>query len=141
MFLLDTNVISELRKAHSGKADKNVVTWARKTHASVLFISIITILELEMGILQKERKDPEQGAVLRSWLDSHVLTTFAERILPLDLAAARMTARIHVPHPCSERDAMIAATALVHGMTIVTRNKKDFVATGVDILNPWESFE
>ena len=138
MFLLDTNVVSELRKAKSSRADKNVVTWANSVSAASLFLSSITILELEIGILQIERRDPAQGAVLRAWLNVHVLPTFSERILAIDTSVAQRCARLHVPDPCSDRDALIAATALVHGMTVVTRNVSDFKPTGVEILNPWE---
>ena len=138
MFLLDTNVVSELRKAKSSRADKNVVTWANSVSAASLFLSSITILELEIGILQIERRDPAQGAVLRAWLNVHVLPTFSERILAIDTPVAQRCARLHVPDPCSDRDALIAATALVHGMTVVTRNVSDFKPTGVEILNPWE---
>ena len=138
MFLLDTNVISELRTVNSGKANPNVVLWAGKTNISLMFISVVSILELEMGILKKERKDSKQGSNLRAWFDTHVLPAFVERIISVDVAVARATAKLHVPNPCSERDALIAASALVHGMTIVTRNKVDFAATGVDIINPWD---
>lgn len=137
MYLLDTNVISELRKAKSGKADKNVVAWANNVSATRLFLSVITILEIETGVLLVERRDPSQGAVLRSWLNAHVLPAFAERILPFDTAVAQRCARLHVPDRRSDRDCIIAATALVHGMTIVTRNVDDFEPTGVEILNPW----
>lgn len=138
MFLLDTNIISELRKAKSGKADKNVVAWANSVSATSLYLSVITILELETGILLIERRDSTQGAVLRSWLNTHVLPAFSERIIVLDTAVAQCCAKLHVPDPRSDRDAMIAATAIVHGMTIVTRNVDDFKPTGVEILNPWE---
>lgn len=137
MFLLDTNVISELRKAKSGKADKNVVSWANNVSAARLFLSVITILEIETGVLLIESRDPSQGAVLRSWLNAHVLPAFSERILPFDTAVAQRCARLHVPDRRSDRDSIIAATALVHGMTIVTRNVDDFEPTGVEILNPW----
>jgi len=137
MYLLDTNVISELRKAKSGKADKNVVSWANNVSATRLFLSVITILEIEIGVLLVERRDPSQGAVLRSWLNARVLPAFAERILPFDTAVAQRCARLHVPDRRSDRDSIIAATALVHGMTIVTRNVDDFEPTGVEILNPW----
>jgi predicted nucleic acid-binding protein len=137
MYLLDTNVISELRKAKSGKADKNVVSWANNVSATRLFLSVITILEIETGVLLVERRDPSQGAVLRSWLNAHVLPAFFERILSFDTAVAQRCARLHVPDPRSDRDAIIAATALVHGMTVVTRNVEDFEPTGVEILNPW----
>lgn len=137
MFVLDTNVVSELRKARSGSADAGVVAWAETVRASELFVSAITVLELEMGILQIERRDAAQGAILRTWLDQHVLPGFSGRILPVDTSVARRCARLHVPDPRSERDALIAATALVHGMTIVTRNVADFAPTGVLVLNPW----
>jgi predicted nucleic acid-binding protein len=137
MYLLDTNVISELRKAKSGKADKNVVAWANNVSATRLFLSVLTILEIEIGVLLVESRDPSQGAVLRSWLNAHVLPAFSERILPFDTAVAQRCARLHVPAPRSDRDSIIAATALVHGMTMVTRNVDDFEPTGVEILNPW----
>jgi toxin FitB len=137
MYLLDTNVISELRKAKSGKADNNVVAWANTISANRLFLSVITILEIEIGVLLVERRDPAQGASLRSWLNAQVLPSFAERVLCFDTAVAQRCAKLHVPDRRSDRDSIIAATALVHGMTIVTRNVDDFNSTGVDILNPW----
>jgi predicted nucleic acid-binding protein len=137
MYLLDTNVISELRKAKSGKADKNVEAWANSVNVSNLFLSVITILEIETGVLLIERKDAVQGAVLRSWLNAHVLPAFSDRILVVDTAVAQCCAKLHVPDPQSDRDAIIAATAIVHGMTVVTRNVDDFKSSGVEILNPW----
>lgn len=138
MYLLDTNVISELRKAKSSQSNKNVTAWAKDIFPSSLFISVITLLELEIGILLVERRDQPQGAILRSWLNAHVLPVFSERILLIDVAVAQCCAKLHVPNPRSDRDAIIAATALVHGMTVVTRNVSDFDQTGVEILNPWE---
>lgn len=137
MFLLDTNVVSELRKAGSGKANQQVVNWASKLPVPSLYLSAITILELETGILLVERKDAAQGAVLRSWLDSHVLPSFSGRIIPIDTAVAQRCAKLHIPDPRSDRDALIAATALVHGMTVATRNIDDFSETGVELLDPW----
>lgn len=137
MYLLDTNVVSELRKAKSGKADARVIAWAAGLPASELFLCAISVLELEMGVLLVERRDAAQGTVLRSWLDRHVLPAFTDRILPVDAAVARRCARLHVPDPRAERDALIAATALVHDLTVVTRNVGDFEATGVRLLNPW----
>lgn len=137
MFLLDTNVVSELRKAKSDKADPNVAAWATSVPVGSLFVSVITILELETGVLLVERRDPSQGALLRSWLDSQVLPAFNNRVLPIDIPVAQRCARLHVPDPRAEREALIAATALVHGMTVVTRNVSDFVLTGVPTLNPW----
>ena len=137
MYVVDTNVISELRKAKHGKADKNLTAWAARVPASTLFLSVITILELETGTLLVERRDKTQGAVLRAWLDNHVLRAFSGRILAVDTAVAQRCAKLHVPHPRADRDALIAATALVHGMTVVTRNVADFEPTGVETLNPW----
>jgi toxin FitB len=137
MYLLDTNVVSELRKAKAGKADPNVVAWAASVPFGSLFLSAITVLELESGVLLVERRDAAQGALLRSWLDSHVLPAFHGRVLSVDIAVAQRGARLHVPDPRAERDALIAATALVHGMTVVTRNVVDFQRTGVALINPW----
>lgn len=139
MFVLDTNVVSELRKVRLGKADANVAVWAQSVDAADLFVSAITIMELELGVLSIERKDSTQGAMLRSWLEQHVLPEFSARTLPVDTAVAQRCARLHVPARRGERDALIAATALVHGMTVVTRNVADFNLTGVPILNPWEA--
>lgn len=138
MYVLDTNVISELRKAKTGKADAAVLAWAASVPYGSLFISAVTVLELEMGILLVERRDPAQGALLRTWLESHVLPAFHDRVLPVDTAVARQCARLHIPDPRAERDALIAATALVHGMTVVTRNTADFQDTDVALFNPWQ---
>lgn len=139
MYLLDTNVVSELRKAKAGKADRGVATWASGVPAEVLYVSAITILELETGVLLVLRRDPKQGRLLGSWLDQHVLPAFSGRVLPVDIAVARRCAALHVPDPRSERDALIAATAMVHNMAVVTRNVADFEATGVSLLSPWET--
>jgi len=137
MYLLDTNVVSEMRKIRPGKADARVARWADSTDADDLYLSVITIHELEIGVLLTERRDRSQGAVFRSWLDGHVLTAFSGRILPVDIAVAQRGARLHVPDPRPVRDGLIAATALVHGMTVVTRNVADFEPSGVPVLNPW----
>lgn len=137
MFLLDTNVISELRR--SDKADGNVVAWAGTVAAASFFLSAISILEIELGTLQIERRDAAQGAILRSWIDDQILPRFEGRILQIDTAVAQRCARLHVPDPRAERDALIAATALVHGLTVVTRNVPDFAPLGVMLLNPWRA--
>ena len=138
MFVLDTNVVSELRKVRIGKADANVTAWVEGVDAADLFVSAITIMELELGVLSIERKDAAQGVMLRAWLEQCVLPEFSGRTLPVDIAVAQRCARLHVPDKRGERDALIAATALVHGMTVVTRNVADFKATGVTLINPWE---
>jgi predicted nucleic acid-binding protein len=138
MYVLDTNVVSELRKIRAGKADPNVAAWTENVDAAYLFVSAITIMELELGILSIERKNIAQGTILRAWLQHRVLPEFDGRILPVDTAVAQRCARPHIPDKCGERDALIAATALVHGMTVVTRNVADFQTTRVPILNPWE---
>jgi predicted nucleic acid-binding protein len=129
--------VSELRKVRLGKADEYVAKWADSVDATDLYLSVITIQELEMGVLLAQRRDPAQGAIFRAWLNTHVLPAFAGRVLPVDLAVAQRSARLHVPNPCPVRDGLIAATALVHGMTVVTRNGADFEPTGARILNPW----
>ncbi len=137
MFILDTNVISELRKAGDGKADANVVAWASSADPATLYLSAVTLMELELGVLRMERRDATQGGKLRAWMDLRVLPEFLLRILPVDGTIALRCASLHVPDPRPERDAFIAATALVHGMTIVTRNLTDFAPTGAKLLNPF----
>jgi hypothetical protein len=139
MYILDTNVVSELRKVRLGKADENVAKWADSVATPDLYLSVVTIQELEIGVLLAERRDAIKGAIFRIWLNSHVLPAFEGRILPVDLAVALQSAKLHVPDPHPVRDGLIAATALVHGMAVVTRNVDDFKRTGVPILNPWDT--
>lgn len=138
MFILDTNVVSEMRKIRSGRADKGVARWADSIDSVDLYLSAVTVQELEIGVLLAERRDPPKGALFRTWLDSHVLPAFAGRILPVDMAVAQRSAALHVPDPRPVIDSLIAATGLVHGMTVVTRNLVDFQSSGVSILNPWD---
>lgn len=138
MFVLDTNVVSELRKVRSGKANQGVSEWAAGVPSAQMFLSSITIHELEHGVLLVERSDPDQGAVLRTWLDESVAAAFIHRVLPVDEAVARRAAALHVPDPSPFRDALIGATALVGGMAVVTRNVKDFERfEDLDVVNPW----
>jgi hypothetical protein len=137
MILLDTNVVSELRR--HDRADRNVAAWAVALNPLDLFVSAVTILEIEVGILQRQRRDPRQAAVLRAWLTERVLPQFDGRILPVDSAVARRCAALHVPDPRPHLDAMIAATALVHGLTLATRNTAEFRDMGVALVDPWTS--
>jgi predicted nucleic acid-binding protein len=138
MYLLDTDVLSELRRVKAGKAHPKVAAWNSSVAPSQTFVSVVSILELERGILRIERRDAVQGAVMREWFEDRVMPAFADRMLAIDTAVARRCARLHVPDPRPERDALIAATALIHSMIVVTRNVTDFQPTGVEVLNPWE---
>ena len=137
MFLVDTNVISELRRAKFGDADKKVIAWASSLAPSSLYLSVISILEIEIGILSLERRDKKQASILRAWLEKQILVAFSGRILSIDTDVARRCALLHVPNRRADRDALIAATALQHGMVVVTRNVADFESTGVSLYNPW----
>lgn len=134
-YLIDTNVWSELR--NRGRADNNVRAWAEEANPAELYLSVVTVFELERGVLLIERRDPPQGSRLRRWLEDRVLAPFDGQILPIDAPIARRCAALHVPDPRPERDALIAATALTHGLTVVTRNVADFEPMGVALLNPW----
>lgn len=136
MFLLDTNVLSELRRR--ARVHPRVGVWADSVLPTDLFLSAITILEIEAGMLSVRRRDPAQGKVLAEWIDGRVLPAFEGRILPVDTSVARRCAHLHVPDPRAERDALIAATALVHRLTVATRNVADFQSMGVPLFNPWD---
>ena len=136
MFLLDTNVVCELRRRD--RADMRVGVWSDSVRPEAQFISAITLQEIEIGALSIERRDRVQGELLRRWIDQAVLPSFGNRILPVDTDVALRCARLHVPDPRPQVDALIAATALVHDLTLVTRNVADFAALGVPVLNPWE---
>lgn len=138
MFILDTDVVSELRKVEARKGHRQVAAWSEQVTVGETFLAATTIHELELGILLLERKDKRHGAILRAWIDTRVLPEFEGRILPVDEAVALRCAKLHVPDPRPMRDALIAATALVHRMTVVTRNVRDFEPMGVEVLNPWE---
>jgi len=137
MLLLDTNVVSELRKVGSVHADTIFTGWAKSAHPADLYISAVTVAELEIGVRLVERRDARQGAPLRTWLENHVLLAFDGRILPIDTSVARRSAELHVPDPQPINDAFIAATALVHELTLVTRNVRVFDRSRVAVLNPW----
>jgi predicted nucleic acid-binding protein len=138
-YLIDTNVWSELR--NRGRTDAGVRAWAQDADPADMYLSVVTVFELERGVLLIERRDPEQGLRLRRWLEERVLEPFSRQILPIDGPIARRSAALHVPDPRPERDALIAATALTHRLTVVTRNVSDFEPMGVALLNPWSADE
>jgi toxin FitB len=137
LYLLDTNVVSEFRHIANGRGEARVGEWATRQAQNLLFVSAITLFEIEMGILLMERRDARQGAALRGWLNGFLLPTFANQVLPVDDVVARACAALHVPNPAPIPDSFIAATALVHGFTVATRNTADFARSGVSVINPW----
>lgn len=138
MFLLDTNVISELRKAGDGSADATVIAWLSSKDAADFYISAITVMEIERGILRGGHRNYEEETKLRIWVNRHIMPEFEGRILPIDTAVTLRCASFDLPDQYPERDAFIAATAHAHGMTVVTRDTDKYAPTGVSVLNPWE---
>lgn len=136
MYLLDTNVVSEMRRR--ARMAPAVAAWAAQVRPIDLYLSVITVMELETGARLVGRRDPEQGRRLVAWIERQILRAFDGRILPIDLAVARRCAALHVPNPRPINDALMAATALDHRLAVVTRNVRDFDGTGVTVLNPWD---
>lgn len=139
MYLLDTNVVSELHKAIRGRGDPHAAAWLARVDLRMCFLSAVTLMELEVGVLRMERRDRRQGAILRTWVEERVLPEFAGRMIPVDERVARRCSALHVPDPRPVCDALIAASALVHDLTLATRNTSDFAAMGVRLFNPWEA--
>jgi predicted nucleic acid-binding protein len=137
VFLLDTNVVSELRKFGDRKADANVIAWISAQPDSSFYLSAVTLMEIELGVLRLERRDPMQGQILRAWVQQDLLTQFSDRLLPVTAEIAIRCAALHVPQSRPLNDSLIAATGLVHDMTVVTRDIQDFRPTGVKLLDPW----
>jgi predicted nucleic acid-binding protein len=136
MYLLDTNIPSEIRRG--SRANAGVVRWIDSVGAEGLHLSVISVLELRYGAARLESDDPRQAHRLHEWIDQDVLPIFATRILPVNLQIVELCARLHLPHRREDGDALIAATALHHDLTIVTRNERHFEGTGTRILNPWD---
>ncbi len=139
MYLLDTNVISEIRKAGDGRADAQVTAWYASVDADDAYISVVTVMEIEFGVIKVEQRDAAQALRLRHWLHHHIIPVFDGRVLPIGNATALRCAPLHYPQPRSWRDSWIAATALEHDLTVATRNVRDFVGTGVAVVDPWEA--
>ena len=139
MYLLDTNVLSELRKAQSGRADANVVAWAQDERLSFCWLSVVNILEVERGILRLQKSDAQQAAVIRHWMEQWVELRFAGRILPVTVSIAKLAASLQVPDPMETEDALLAATALSNGFAMATRNIRHFSRSGVTMVNPWDT--
>lgn len=137
MYLMDTNLISEMRKIEQGKGSANVTAWLGEIPNSLLCTSAVVMMELERGVLPMERKDIEQGKRLRHWLENVVKKQFNGRILPIDASTAEICAALHVPDRSPENDAWIAAQAIQHHLILVTRNEKDFAELGIRVLNPF----
>jgi predicted nucleic acid-binding protein len=133
-YLLDTNVISETRKA---RADSGVMAFLSAAEAAGLFLSVLTLGELRKGVAAKHRTDPGAADQLGAWVDG-IETTFADRVLPIDAATARHWGELSANRSLPVIDTLIAATAISHGLTLVTRNTRDVESTGVPLVDPWQ---
>lgn len=132
-FLVDTNIISDSRRTPYSPAR----IWLSAQRVSDIRMSVITLFELEVGVQRAERKDPQRGHELRKWLDNNVRPNFRDAFIPVDYRVAQVAANLQVPDPKPHMDGLIAATAMVHSLILVTRNVKDFEQTGVRLFNPW----
>jgi toxin FitB len=141
MFLVDTNTISELRKVELGRANAQVAAWEKQHKPSELWVSVVTLMEIEIGILKLAGRNETHAQRLRDWQNSFVLPFFEGRTLDITREIAMRCATLHVARSQPANDALIAATALVHGLTVATRNVADFAPMGVKLINPWESQE
>jgi predicted nucleic acid-binding protein len=136
-FLVDTNVFSEMRKG--SYANPGVQAWTTAVDTADLAMSVITLKEIEYGVVSVSSSDPAKSLRLRAWLDHYLLPRVSDRILPITINIARECALLEVPGPYSLADALIASTAIVHDLTVVTRNVRHFAHTGAALLNPWDA--
>lgn len=135
-YLVDTNVISELRKGQ--RCDPGVASWFAEVSSSEIYLSVLTVGEIRKGIENIRRRDPRTAEILEAWL-RELVASHSERILPIDEVITEQWGRFNVPDPLSVLDSLLAATASVHGLTLVTRNVKDVERTGVACLNPFST--
>lgn len=135
--LLDTVAVSEFRKIPLGRANPTFAAWARTADGAEMHLSVVSVQELEFGIRRLEQRDRARAETMRSWLVAQVIPAFSDRVIGIDVAIARRAASLHVPRTRPALDALIAATALVRGLAVVTRNERDFVGAGVAVINPW----
>lgn len=133
-YLLDTNVLSETRRK---QADERVIRFISSTEPSVLFLSVLTLGELRKGVALKGRSDPSAARALGSWVDG-LEFSFADRVLGIEAATARLWGELSAQRPRPVVDTLLAATAVVHGLTLVTRNTADVLDTGASLLDPWK---
>ncbi|HHW7569737.1 TPA: type II toxin-antitoxin system VapC family toxin [Mannheimia haemolytica] len=139
MYLLDTNIISEIRKINTGKANQGVIDWLSAVPENQLYTNAIVLMEVERGVSAKERKDKQQGAILRKWLEQVIKPFFAQRTLTIDAQTSQVCAKLHIPDHAPENDAWIAANAIQHNFILVTHNTNNFARTGVKLLDPFKS--
>ena len=139
MYLLDTETAAELRKASMRRGDQSLRDWAGSVDVKDVYLSAITLQELEMGVRLSERDDPKRGAVLRDWMSRQVLHHLSARVLPINTAIALKAAELHGQRARTLSHAFIAATASVQGLSVVTRKVASFSDMGVSIVNPWQA--
>ena len=135
-YLIDTNVISEIRKG--SRCNPGVKSWLAEAFSAEVYLSVLTLGEIRKGIENVRRRDKPTADALESWF-REVENNFSDHILPVDQAISEQWGRFNVPDPLPTVDSLLAATAQVHGLTLVTRNLKDVERTGVDCLNPFSA--
>ena len=136
-YLLDTNVVSALRR--KDRAEKRVLDWFERVAEADFFVSVLTMMEIEIGVRRLELHDPRQAAVIRAWKEGPLEALFRGRCVTVDRETVERCAALHVPGPQPEIDALIAATAIAKRLTLVTRNERDFTGIPIAVVNPWSA--